>query len=251
MNLGEGTNMDLEGKVAVVTGGGRGIGRAIALGLAKEGANVVIADINPVDAENAAKEAIGLGVRGIASKVDISQKSDIERMIEMVMGEFGQIDILVNNAGVTQKVDIEDLTEQDWDRVVDINLKGTFFCSQLVFSKMKERKYGKIVNIASMAGERGGRFAGVNYSSSKAGVIVMTKCFALSGGPFNITANAIAPGLICSEMSKQLDFETKDIPLGRLGTPEEVADLACFLASEKSRYITGTTVDINGGIFMR
>jgi 3-oxoacyl-[acyl-carrier protein] reductase len=116
---------------------------------------------------------------------------------------------------------------------------------------VEERKYGKIINIASMAGERGGRFAGVNYTSSKAGIIVMTKCFAQSGGSFNINVNAIAPGLIQSEMSRQLVFDTKDIPLGRLGTPDEIADLACFLASEKARYITGTTIDINGGIFMR
>ncbi len=243
--------MDLDGKTAVVTGGGRGIGRAVVLGLAKEGADVVIADIHPADAAAVAQEAKKAGVKALAVQTDISKREDLERLKEAVMEAFGKADILVNNAGVTQKVEISDLDEQDWDRVVDINMKGTFFCSQIFFDEMKKRRYGKIVNIASMAGERGGRFAGANYSASKAGVIVMTKCFAASGGAFGVNVNAIAPGLIRSEMSRQLDFDTKDIPLGRLGAPEEVADLVCFLASEKSRYITGTTIDINGGIFMR
>lgn len=243
--------MDLKGKVAVITGGGRGIGRAIALGMAAEGADIVLADVNIPDTESVLEAVSRMGVKGIAVKVDISKIPDLERMRDLVIAEFGRIDILVNNAGVAQKVEIDGLTESDWDRVVDINMKGTFFCSQLVFDEMKKRRYGKIINIASMAGERGGRFAGVNYSASKAGVIVMTKCFAMNGGPFNINVNAIAPGLISSEMSKQLDFDTKEIPLARLGTPEEVADLACFLASEKSKYITGTTIDINGGIYMR
>ncbi len=243
--------MDLEGKIAVITGGGRGIGRAIALGLAKQGADVVIADVNIEDAGKTVDEAKAMGVRAFAVKTDISVKADLEKLKDAVIENYGRADILVNNAGVAQKVEIDDLTEQDWDNVVDINMKGTFFCSQFFFKEMKKHRYGKIINIASMAGERGGRFAGANYSASKAGVIVMTKCFASSGGPFNINVNAIAPGLIHSEMSKQLDFDTKDIPLGRLGTPEEIADLACFLASEQSRYITGTTIDINGGIFMR
>jgi 3-oxoacyl-[acyl-carrier protein] reductase len=243
--------LDLEGKVALVTGGGRGIGRAIALGLASQGAAIAIADINTADAESVLESVKDPGVIGLAVKADISSTTDLKKMMKTVMDRFGKIDILINNAGVTQKVEIEDLTESDWDRVVDINLKGTFFCSQLVFGEMKKRRYGKIVNIASVAGERGGRFAGVNYSSSKAGIIVMTKCFALSGGPYGINVNAIAPGLISSEMSKQLDFAVSEIPLGRLGTPEEVADLAVFLSTERSRYITGTTIDINGGIFMR
>lgn len=243
--------MDLEGKIAIITGSGRGIGKAIALGMAREGACIVIVDMNLRDAQETLDEAVRSGVAGMALQTDISKIPDLEQMKDAVMRRFGHIDILVNNAGVTQKVEIEDLTEQDWDRVLDINLKGTFFCSQMVYSEMKKRKSGKIINIASMAGERGGRFAGVNYSSSKAGIIVMTKCFAQSGGPYNINVNAIAPGLIQSEMSRQLDFDTTDIPLGRLGTPDEIADLACFLASEKARYITGTTIDINGGIFMR
>jgi 3-oxoacyl-[acyl-carrier protein] reductase len=243
--------LELEGKVALVTGGGRGIGRAIALGLAAQGAYVALVDIDTADAENVLDSARRSGVSGLVVKADISSTADLKEMMKTVMDRFGKIDILINNAGVTQKVEIEDLTESDWDRVVDINLKGTFFCSQLVFSEMKKRRYGKIVNIASVAGERGGRFAGVNYSSSKAGIIVMTKCFALSGGPYNINVNAIAPGLISGEMSKQLDFAVNEIPLGRLGTPEEVADLAVFLSTDKSRYITGTTIDINGGIFMR
>lgn len=146
---------------------------------------------------------------------------------------------------------MERLIFYDWDRVLDINLKGTFLCSQVVFGQMKKAKYGKIINIASMAGERGRRFAGVNYSASKAGIIVMTKCFALEGGAFNINVNAIARGLIDTEMSKQLDFLIDNILLRRLGTPMEVGDLVVFLASEKSKYITGATIDINGGIFMR
>ena len=243
--------MELSGKTALITGGGRGIGRAIASGMAKEGADIVIADVNMADAETVIDILIKSGTRGYAVRADISSIADLEKMRDEVLAVFGKIDILVNNAGVTQKAEIGDLCEQDWDRVLDINLKGTFFCSQLISNEMKKRKQGKIVNIASMAGERGGRFAGVNYSSSKAGIIVMTKCFAMSGGPYNINVNAIAPGLISSEMSKQLEFATDEIPLGRLGTAEEVADLAVFLASGRSNYITGATIDINGGIYMR
>jgi 3-oxoacyl-[acyl-carrier protein] reductase len=243
--------MELEEKVSIITGGGRGIGRGIALCMAKEGSNIVIADINKSDAELVIEEIKKYGVNGLAVKVDITKISDLKNMKEFVLSEFGKIDILVNNAGIAQKINIEELRENDWDRILNVNLKGTFFCSQIIFSEMKKARYGKIINIASMAGERGGRFAGVNYSSSKAGVIVMTKCFALEGGPFGINVNAVAPGLINSEMSQQLNFSTSEIPLGRLGTPEEIGNLVIFLASEKSKYITGTTIDINGGIYMR
>ena len=149
---------------------------------------------------------------------------------------------------------LEELEGEQWDRIMDVDLRGTFFCSQAAYRVMKEQGGGKIVNIASLAGERGGRFAGAHYSAAKAGVIVLTKCLALSGGEFKITANAIAPGMIETQMAADLGFlkgSHADIPLGRLGTPGDVADAALYLASGLSDYVTGTTLDINGGVFMR
>ena len=244
----------LKGKNALVTGAAAGIGKAIAIALAREGADIILCDINMKVAEVCAKEVCAQGVRCIAQYFDISDITKIKPLVVKIEKEFGQIDILVNNAGITMNVSIEEMTENMWDKVMNVNLKGTFFVSQAVYERMKERHWGRIINIGSLAGERGGRFAGVNYSASKAGVIVLTKCFALNGGKHEINANVICPGLIDTEMARKLGFAsnaTAEIPLGRLGRPEEVANLVVFLASPLSDYINGQTISVNGGQTMR
>lgn len=243
--------MLLDGKVAIVTGAGKGIGKSIALALAEEGANIAAVDINLQDVETVSNEIIQSGFVSTAISCDISRVQDIENMISTVVDRFGKIDILVNNAGIAKNMPIEDISEDEWDRVIDVNLKGTFFCSKLAFIEMKKTGGGRIINMASISGERGGRFAGVNYSASKAGVIVMTKCFALRGGEVNINVNAVAPGVVDTEMTRQLGTVVTDVPLGRPAKPEEIADAVVFLASDKSSYITGSVLDVNGGQLMR
>ena len=240
-----------DGKVAIVTGAGRGIGKAITLGLAKEGINVVVADIDIAHAEKTCNEAKQYGVEAIPVKCDVADIVSTEKTVEDVIARFGHIDILINNAGVSNNISMEEMTESDWDVVMDVNLKGVFFLTRCVFLEMKKAQQGKIVNIASIAGERGGMYAGIHYSASKAGVIVMTKCFAIQGGAYNITANAVAPGIVDTEMIRKMGHKVTDVVLGRKATTEEVADAVVFLASEKANYITGVTLDVNGGQLMR
>ena len=244
----------LDKKVAVVTGGCRGIGEAIATRFAENGATVVVADIEIGGASALLEKLRGLGVKAEALRLDVSDVGDIRRQCDAIVSKHGRIDIWVNNAGITENVPIEELDEKSWDRLMSVDLKGAFFCSQAAYRVMKAQKAGKIINIGSMAGERGGRFAGAHYSAAKAGVIVLTKCFALNGGEYNITVNAIAPGLIATKMAEDLGFlkgDHSDIPLGRLGSPTDVANTALFLASGLSDYVSGMTVDVNGGMFMR
>ncbi len=244
----------LDKKVAVVTGGCRGIGESIALRFAEHGASVVIADIDLSQAPAVVRKIQEHGVSGEAVRLDISDITDIRTRCADIARRLGRIDIWVNNAGISENVPIEDLEGDQWDRLMQVNLRGTFFCSQAAYRVMKAQGGGKIINIASLAGERGGRFAGAHYSAAKAGVIVVTKCFALSGGEHAITANAIAPGLIHTRMAEELGFlagDHADIPLGRLGAPGDVADAALYLASSLSDYVTGMTVDVNGGVLMR
>ena len=244
----------LEEKVAVVTGGCRGIGEAISLKFAEHGAAVVIADVDLSRAPDVMGKARAFGAHAEAVRLDIADIMDIRAQCAGIVKRFGKIDVWVNNAGIAENVPLEELEGEQWDRIMDVDLRGTFFCSQAAYRVMKEQGGGKIINIASLAGERGGRFAGAHYSAAKAGVIVLTKCLALSGGEFKITANAIAPGMIETQMAADLGFlkgSHADIPLGRLGTPGDVADAALYLASGLSDYVTGTTLDINGGVFMR
>ncbi len=244
----------LEGKIAVVTGGSRGIGEAISLRFAENGAAVIVADIETRRADTVVSAIRQAGGRAESLRLDVADTASIGPACDGIVKSHGRIDVWVNNAGISQTIPIEDLGEADWDRLMDVDLKGVFFCSQAVFRIMKTQRAGKIVNIGSLAGERGGRFAGAHYSAAKAGVLVLTKCFALNGGEYNINVNAIAPGLIDTQMAAELGFlkgDHPDIPLGRLGTPREVADTALYLASGLSDYLTGMTVDINGGQFMR
>jgi len=243
--------MKLENKVAIVTGAAQGIGRAIAEKLAGAGAKVYILDYNMEAAEKTAAEFCANGMCCIAKKCDVSDVPATQAVAKEIIEAEGKIDVLVNNAGITQKLGVLEMTEADWDKVFSINLRGPFFLTQVVFENMMQHRGGSIINIASLSAERGGKFAGINYACSKGGVVVMTKCLALTGGEYGIRVNAIAPGLIKTAMADQLQFSTDAIPLGRLGNPEEVGDAALFLASDSSSYVSGTILDLNGGEFMR
>lgn len=246
--------MKLSGKVALVTGAAQGIGRAIALLLARNGADIVVSDINLEKAEETAKEIRAIGPKAVAVKVDVSNLSDVEHMVEGVLEELAKIDILVNNAGITRDKLLLRMTEEDWDAVLGVNLKGTFNCTKAVIRHMAKQRSGKIVNIASVVGEMGN--AGqANYSASKAGVIGLTKTIAREYAPRGINVNAIAPGYIETPMTDALPEKAKEelrklIPTERLGKPEDVAEAVLFLVSEASNYITGQVLNVNGGIYM-
>ena len=246
--------MKLTGKVALVTGAAQGIGRAIGLLLARNGADIVVSDINLEKAEETAKEIRGIGPKAMAVKVDVSNLSDVERMVEDILEKLAKIDILVNNAGITRDKLILRMTEEDWDAVLSVNLKGTFNCTKAVIRHMAKQRSGKIVNIASVVGEMGN--AGqANYSASKAGVIGLTKTIAREYAQRGINVNAIAPGYIETPMTEALPEKAKEelkrlIPMERLGKPEDVAEGALFLVSEESSYITGQVLNVNGGIYM-
>jgi 3-oxoacyl-[acyl-carrier protein] reductase len=246
--------LKLAGKVAMVTGGAQGIGKAVAFLLARNGADIVISDINLEKAEETAKELQALGRRTMAIKVDVANLDQVEKMIGAILEKFGQIDILVNNAGITRDKLILRMTEEDWDAVLNINLKGTFNCTKAVVRHMSKQRSGKIVNIASVVGEMGN--AGqANYAASKAGVIGFTKTIAREFAQRGINVNAIAPGYIETPMTDSLAEKVKEelkrlIPMERLGNPDDVAEAVLFLVSDASGYITGQVLNVNGGIYM-
>ena len=246
--------MKLTGKVALVTGAAQGIGKAVALLLARHGADIVVSDINLEKAEETAKEIESIGQKAMAIKVNVASLNDVERMVEAVLKKFGKIDILVNNAGITRDKLILRMTEEDWDTVLNVNLKGTFNCTKAVVRHMAKQRSGKIVSIASVVGEMGN--AGqVNYAASKAGVIGLTKTIAREFAKRGINVNAIAPGYIETPMTEVLSDKVKEelkrlIPMERLGKPEDVAEAVLFLVIEESNYITGQVLNVNGGIYM-
>jgi len=246
--------LKLKGRVALITGAAQGIGKSVALLLAQNGADIVVSDINLEKAEETAKEIESIGSKAIAIKVDVANLKDVERMVESILEKFGKIDILVNNAGITRDKLILRMTEEDWDAVLNVNLKGTFNCTKTVVRHMAKQRSGKIVSIASVVGEMGN--AGqVNYSASKAGVIGLTKTIAREFAQRRINVNAIAPGYIETPMTEVLPEKVKEelkrlIPMERLGKPEDVAEAVLFLVSEESNYITGQVLNVNGGIYM-
>lgn len=249
--------MILADQVAFVTGAGRagkGIGRSIALALAQEGASIAIADFVSDAAESVAQEVRGLGREAVALTGSVSNVEDVDKMVQAAIDKFGKIDILVNNAGITRDNLLVRMSEQEWDMVLDTNLKGTFVCTKAVAKHMMRARAGRIVNVASVMGIIGN--AGqANYSASKGGVIALTKTTAKELGSRGISVNAVAPGFIQTVMTEEMPEEAKAsiserIPLRRLGTPEDVADVVLFLCSPASSYVTGQVIAIDGGMVM-
>lgn len=247
--------MSLKDKTAVITGGSRGIGRAVCLRLADEGANIVI---NYAGNRNAAEEVAALcrekGVQAVTVKADVSDSSECEAIFAAAIDNFGRVDILVNNAGVTRDGLIVRMSEEDFDKVIDTNLKGAFFCMQNAAKLMMKQRSGRIINISSVVGVRGN--AGqVNYAASKAGVIGMTKSLAKELAGRKVTVNAIAPGFIQTDMTGVLSDSVKDailssIPMKSLGNPEDIANAVAFFANDQSGYITGQVLCVDGGMAM-
>lgn len=247
--------MDLIGKKAIVTGGRRGIGRAIVEVFAQRGAEVLIADRNMEECTAVAQEiSQATGQRIIPTVVDVTDATQTRSMIELAQKEFGRIDILVNNAGVTRDTLIMRMEEDDWDIVLDTNLKGVFNCSKAVIRSMMKQRYGRIINISSVSG-LAGQVGQTNYSASKAGVIGFTKALAREVASRQITVNAVAPGFVPTALTNDLPDELKETmikltPLGRWGTPEEIAYAVAFFASDQAAYITGQVLSVDGGMMM-
>lgn len=247
--------MQLKGKTAVITGSGRGLGKAIALKLAQMGANIMLNDIESSDVIDATYEEFrAKGYNVAVVKGDVRNEDDVNALMNKAVEEFGSLDILVNNAGITRDKLMIRMTENDWDAVLDINLKGVFLCTKAAAKIMMRQRSGKIINIASVAGVMGN--AGqANYSAAKAGVIGLTKTTAREFASRGITCNAVAPGFIQSKMTEVLPDDIKEnylknIPLGRFGTPEDVANVVGFLASDDANYVTGQVINIDGGLVM-
>jgi len=246
--------MDFKGQVALVTGGARGIGRTIADNLAKKGVNLAIADVSADSAEEAARELSAQGVKTSALRLDVSKSDQVIKTFEEIVKEFGRIDILVNNAGITRDGLILRMKEEDWDSVININLKGVFLCSKEAVKVMVKQKYGRIINIASVVAFMGNP-GQANYSASKAGIVGLTKTVAREYASRGITANAVAPGFIATAMTEALAENVKQemlksIPVGKFGSVDDVANAVSFLASPESGYITGQVIHVNGGMYM-
>lgn len=247
--------MSLQGKTAIVTGGGRGIGRAICLEFAAQGANVVINYAgNSEAAEKTAADCEALGAKAAIIKADVSKSEEVDAIFALAVEQFGRVDILVNNAGVTKDKLIMAMSEEDFDKVVDTNLKGAFLCMKAASKLMMKQRSGRIINMSSVVGVRGN--AGqVNYAASKAGIIGMTKSLAKELAGRNVTVNAIAPGFIDTDMTAVLSDKVKeailgDIPMKKLGKPEDIAKTAAFFAQDEAGYITGQVICVDGGMAM-
>ena len=245
--------MSLEGKVGVVTGGSRGIGRGAAMALAEAGADIVLNSRNTDRLESTADQIRSLGRKVVAVPGDMGVKEDIERLIETTLDQFGKIDILVNNAGTTYRIAAEDFPEDEWDRVLDVNLKGVFLCCQLAGREMIKRKKGKIINTASLTSTIGIRTT-LAYGSSKGGQVILTKTLAVEWAKYNINVNAIAPGFIATDLTKPIREDRKRneyimsrVPMERWGSPEDLKGAFVFLASEASDFITGQIIYVDGG----
>jgi NAD(P)-dependent dehydrogenase (short-subunit alcohol dehydrogenase family) len=239
----------LSGKTALITGAGSGIGRAIAEVFAREGARIAVADINSESAEATLQK---LPTEGLVIAMDVASKTSVQEGVQKAIAHFGKLDILVNNAGCVTFSSFEDCSEELWDRVIDINLKGTFLCIQAVLPHMKKRGSGVVINMSSLAAKTGGIAAGPAYAASKAGISALTLGLARAEASNGIRAVGIAPGIIDTPMTSSGDHEAMkaQIPLKEIGRPEDVANCALFLASDEARHITGEIIDVNGGLFM-
>ena len=247
----------IEGKVAIVTGAGRGMGREVARKLVDLGANVVINDVSLEDAKSSIEDISNSGNNEMfAIDGDITNKNDVDNLILKTSEKFGGIDILVNNAGVLRPTKVIDIEEEEWDWVVNVNLKGTYLCSRAVLPSMISRGWGRIVNFSSTAGKNISTVGGAHYTAAKAGILGFTRHLAKEAAQFGITVNSVCPGLIATEMvlstinEAQIKLYESSFPISRMGQPYEVADLVAFLASNKASYITGASLDINGGDLM-
>ena len=246
-------DLGLKGRTVIVTGSGRGIGLACARVFAREGANICINDVNEEAGRQAAEEiARDFGVKTLFAGGSVSDEGAVKALFQGADQAFGRIDVLVNNAAISPKTPFEQITPEEFRRVLDVNLNGVFLCTQEAVRYMKPRGWGRIVNLSSLAGRYGGRFSGTHYASSKAGILGMTMSLGKALGPYGITVNSVAPGRIDTELTRVLPEETKkqilaQIPLGRFGTAEDCGNVIAFLASEPGGYVTGTNVDIMGG----
>lgn len=240
----------LLGRVAIVTGAAQGIGREIAERLARAGVNVVVSDINGEKARSVADNISALGL-----KTDVTNEEDVGNMVQNTIKRYGTVDILVNNAGILRPTRIDNITKKEWELVLDVNLNGTFLCTKAVLKIMKEKRFGRIINMSSSAGRSVSTLGGAHYTAAKAAVLGFTRAVAKEVASYGITANAICPGLIDTEMVRsdcspeKIKTYENSFPISRLGTPEEVADIVLFLVADAS-YITGAAIDINGGDLM-
>jgi len=246
--------MSLQGKVAIVTGAAQGIGRAIAEALAHAGADIAVADLDPGRSADAVAAVEKIGRKALNVKVNVADANDTKTMAEQVIKAWGKIDILVNNAGITRDALLLRMKEEDWNLVLQVNLNGTFNCTKAVLQPMTKQRYGRIVNIASIVGVMG-NVGQANYAASKAAVIGFTKTVAREYASRNVTVNAVAPGFIDTAMTQGLPAEVKEtmqkqIPLGRLGTPADIAAAVRFLVSDDAAYVTGQVLHVNGGMLM-
>ena len=247
--------MRLKDKAAIVTGSGRGIGEGIVMRFAEEGAKIVVNDVNEADANNVVDQVKAKGGRAVAVIGSVTDRAVVQKMVDTAIAEFGTLDIIVNNAGITRDVMLHKMTDEQWKSVIDVNLTGVFYGIQCAGTYMREKKYGKIVNISSTSAL--GNAGQLNYSASKAGVIGMTKTAAKELGPKNVNVNAIAPGMIWTDMLKGMPPDVIKqmeamlpfiVPLNRKGSPQDIANLALFLASDESSFITGQVIFCDGGM---
>ena len=244
----------LEGRVAIVTGASRGIGRAVAVSLVESGASVIVSGRDAARVEAAAKDLETLGGAALAVAGDVARREDVERLVSQARERFGRIDILVNNAGITRDALLVRMKDEDWDQVLNVNLRGAFLMTRAVARVMMRQKSGRIINIASSAGVMGNP-GQVNYSASKAGLIGLTKAVARELAHWGILVNAVAPGLIDTDMVAAVPAEVREallaqVPLKRIGVAREVAEVVCFLACDGASYVTGQVIHVNGGLYM-